>query len=277
MSWIDDIQDKVLAQNKKNMAVLAAIPEKYQHYVQMLEKSSRISNKEENLDQALKDLGCNHYKGNTVLWLKIAYLTVMGKVAMLNDWAEIKGYDYIISEARFSQIGGMWSCDKQVTIFNSQGKIVKQATGTSSVGFNNKGVDATNPLENAETSALGRALTFLGFGTQTENVASLEEMNEAAKREAEAEPETEPENDENQKLYVIDELRAFEKDNKPIAKLKLLDQETGEISLVWLQSNQVLQAKHLGLEKGDLIQGVITEIEGKQGSVSTFLDFKKVS
>jgi hypothetical protein len=45
-----------------------------------------------------------------------------------------------------------------------------------------KGAQMTNPIEDAETSAVGRALAFLGIAS-SKSIASLEEINEAKQRE----------------------------------------------------------------------------------------------
>lgn len=57
------------------------------------------------------------------------------------------------------------------------------ATGTASflLGLSGKSAQATNPLEDAETSAVGRALAFLGYETKR-GVASREEVREAQRR-----------------------------------------------------------------------------------------------
>lgn len=57
----------------------------------------------------------------------------------------------------------------------------KRFTATSSINFGGRGADATNPVENAETSALGRALGFAGFGS-IGSVASADEVHNAKSR-----------------------------------------------------------------------------------------------
>lgn len=57
----------------------------------------------------------------------------------------------------------------------------KRFIGTASINFGGRGADQTNPIENAETSALGRALGFAGFGS-VDSVASAEEVREAKRR-----------------------------------------------------------------------------------------------
>lgn len=47
-------------------------------------------------------------------------------------------------------------------------------TGTSEIRFDGRGIDATSPMENAETSAVGRALGFANVG----NVGSIASANE---------------------------------------------------------------------------------------------------
>lgn len=59
----------------------------------------------------------------------------------------------------------------------------KRFTATASINFGGKGADSTNPVENAETSALGRALGFAGFGS-IGSIASADEVYTARSRES---------------------------------------------------------------------------------------------
>jgi hypothetical protein len=102
------------------------------------------------------------------------YVTVSQRIAEVNASAMIPRYS--ILSTQFSEFGGLFLC--QVTI-EVEGK---QFIGTSSVNIGGRGVDATNPIENAETSAVGRALGLAGFGS-LESVASAEEVVTAISRE----------------------------------------------------------------------------------------------
>ena len=68
----------------------------------------------------------------------------------------------------------------QATVTMKDGR---SASGTASfqLGLSGKSAQATSPLEDAETSALGRALAFLGFES-TRGIASREEIVEARRR-----------------------------------------------------------------------------------------------
>lgn len=64
-------------------------------------------------------------------------------------------------------------------------KDTRRATGTGSFRLDaQKTVQRTNPLEDAETSALGRALVFLGYGT-SKSIASRDEVVSAQERDEE--------------------------------------------------------------------------------------------
>jgi hypothetical protein len=102
------------------------------------------------------------------------YVTVNQRIAEVNASTMVPRYS--ILSTQFSEFGGLFLC--QVTI-EVEGK---QFIGTSSVNIGGRGVDATNPIENAETSAVGRALGLAGFGS-LESVASAEEVVTAISRE----------------------------------------------------------------------------------------------
>lgn len=59
----------------------------------------------------------------------------------------------------------------------------RSATATASfrLDLQGKSAQATNPIEDCETSAIGRALGFLGYGS-SKSVASREEVQEAQRR-----------------------------------------------------------------------------------------------
>jgi hypothetical protein len=279
MTFVEKQVQRVKEQEEKNKAIVDAIPEKYHHYIMYMEKATKISNKEpenDNLDKELKDLGCYCMDGKVFLPLKSAYFTVMGRVAQLKDWAAENGYSYEISPAKFVQFGSWNYCEKTVTVFDSKGRVIGKSSGAASVGMGRTGVDATNPLENAETSALGRALTYLGVGSRMENVASAEEMLEAAKREAESEILT-GSDDSQKENFIIDDLEYRGNGDNPLAKVQALNLESGEKIDVWLKDHMALQARNLQLKKGDAISAIISEIPGRNGPVKTFAEFALAS
>jgi len=72
-----------------------------------------------------------------------------------------------------------------VALFSDQDDTVHM--GTASIGTEGM-VDRTNPLENAETSAVGRALGLAGYGLiPGAGIASAEEMDEASSRQGQPE------------------------------------------------------------------------------------------
>ena len=101
------------------------------------------------------------------------YITVAQRIAEVN--ASTMTPRFQLLESRFFEFGGLNLCQVSVEI---DGKLFK---GTASCNIGGRGVDATNPIENAETSALGRALGLAGFGS-LESVASAEEVKAAVSR-----------------------------------------------------------------------------------------------
>jgi hypothetical protein len=100
------------------------------------------------------------------------YMGVDGRIKMAMDDHRAAGASLVIQTAFETEPqSGQLLCRAVVT-----SALLGSATGHARVFLNGSGVDATNPLENAETSAVGRALGFLGYGLYGTGIASAEEV-----------------------------------------------------------------------------------------------------
>jgi hypothetical protein len=100
------------------------------------------------------------------------YMGVDGRVKMAMDDHRAVGASIVIQTAfEVEPHSGQLLCQAVVT-----SALLGSATAHARVFLGGDGVDATNPLENAETSAVGRALGFLGYGLYGTGIASAEEV-----------------------------------------------------------------------------------------------------
>lgn len=102
------------------------------------------------------------------------YITVAQRIAEVNASSMVPRFQMLRSEPMEFQGLPLWRVEIEI-----EGR---RFQGTASVNIGGRGADATNPVENAETSALGRALGLAGFGS-LESVASAEEVISAVSRE----------------------------------------------------------------------------------------------
>lgn len=87
------------------------------------------------------------------------YLSVEGRLQLFLDDLEEEGETFSMEQS-IDWEHRLFS----VTLHSRRGTVV----GSARIAEGGSGVDATNPLENAQTSALGRALGFLGYGLFTD-------------------------------------------------------------------------------------------------------------
>ena len=147
----------------------------------------------------------------------------MSDKSLQDKAVKIKGNDYVMVKDRITFFNNSYSNGKIVTdVVSDNGKeIVFKAVvipdaknpervfcGHASGVRGGKGVDSTSAVENAETSAVGRALAMMGIGV-IDSVASVDEIKIAEKREYK---EVEPEENPNkmsiaQKRLIVDMLR----------------------------------------------------------------------
>jgi hypothetical protein len=100
------------------------------------------------------------------------YMGVDGRVKMATDDHRAMGESLVMQTAfEVEPLSNQLLCRAVVT-----STMLGSATAHARVFLGGDGVDATNPLENAETSAVGRALGFLGYGLYGTGMASAEEV-----------------------------------------------------------------------------------------------------
>jgi len=106
-------------------------------------------------------------------YVELPYMSVDGRVLMAIDEHMAQGKKIIIQAAEFKDdpVSGQKLC--QVTV---KAELRGEATGTARLFIGGGGANRDNPVENAETSAIGRALGFLGYGCFGTGVASADEM-----------------------------------------------------------------------------------------------------
>lgn len=118
-------------------------------------------------------------------------------VNLTNERGESRAYETVASRlARFRTVHPDWTihskilyCDDEVVrirvrmgYYTEAGHFVCLATGHAEEYRLDGKINATSALENCETSALGRALAFLGYGSPT-SIASAEEVAKAKRSE----------------------------------------------------------------------------------------------
>lgn len=137
-------------------------PEEYHQYIIMINTPIRIGGTKEKPIYTYVDR---------------PYMQVDGRVKWAVDEANMQGEKIHVEQAVFGEsAAGQLLCSKRVVC--SRGDSV----GIIEVNVGGGGADRYNAYANAETSALGRALGFLGYGLFGTGIASYEEMQGALSR-----------------------------------------------------------------------------------------------
>jgi hypothetical protein len=110
--------------------------------------------------------------GQQSITVDLPYLTVDGRIAWAVDEHRARdGTLEIDTTFETEPTSGQVVCKAVIT-----SSLYGRATGHARAVLGGSGADATNPLENAETSAVGRALGFLGYGIYGAGIASADDM-----------------------------------------------------------------------------------------------------
>lgn len=178
-------------------AALKAIPEEYQDYLVFIEENQVVLNREPRREEFPLPPGVFVWKGKTYIKIETPYMVVAGRLKWFVD-------DHRRADKRYKITTNVKQIEELIlngqpippgypfiTVIESE--LLGVADGVAAINIGGKGADLTHPLENAETSSLGRALAKLGYGLIGPGLASAEEVMEARLLKKELEPEGAPE------------------------------------------------------------------------------------
>ena len=157
MTTEDAVKDAVEQAERSCQAAVEATPAAYRGFLTFIRQYKRVAGTRSN---------------PTFAPIRLPYMGVDGRVKMAQDEHREQGASLVIQTQFESELASeQLVCRAVVT-----SSLLGTATAHARVFLNGAGVDATNPLENAETSAVGRALGFLGYGLYGTGIASAEEV-----------------------------------------------------------------------------------------------------
>jgi len=164
------------------------VPKDLHVYLVSLTRSTRLSRRPAEITPELKEMGVfSGSDGLPYIQISSPYMSVDGRIMWFLKDLEEKSKDLQekgMESPQFSIVTEFIEASEDEgrrALLCKATVICPWATsvGHARVFLGGSGVDETNPWENAETSAVGRALGFMGYGLFGTGIASAEEVERA--------------------------------------------------------------------------------------------------
>lgn len=201
--WLEKAKQEREENEKRIQNAYRRIPPEYHDFIILMKQSIKLGEPgaDFKITPEMREAGIWYKDGALYTTIRVPYMSVDGRVQWARDEHRKAGKKLIFHPPVIDKNAGLVS----VTI---ESEILGTATGTSKIG-NGTGVDRTNPIENAETSAIGRALGFLGYGLIGTGIASAEEvLNAITEQKTEQRPQSpQPQQRQNSQQRQQDEKR----------------------------------------------------------------------
>jgi hypothetical protein len=147
------------------------IPAEYHDFLVLLTQNVKVANQGYDVS-SIPD--CWSTDKGTFVTIQLQYVTVDGKVQMCRDDHRKEGKRLDIHPVEYTDFDGV-----KIATVVIESEIFGKSTGTAKINFGGGGADATNPIEVAQSSAIGRALSFAGYGLIGTGIATAEEVEQA--------------------------------------------------------------------------------------------------
>lgn len=187
MATIKDLVDEIRKKESDQIKIAKMkTPAEYHDFIILIRQNQLLLNRNPQKDEYPLPEGVFAYDGKTYVSVKTPYCKVDGRVKMFVD-AHLRPDG---TRAKFTVESNIEKIQdiientgdispKYPLVVRIHSEIFGTLEGVSKINWGGKGADATNPLENAYTSAVGRALALGGFGLIGTGIASAEEIEQA--------------------------------------------------------------------------------------------------